>query len=574
MPSSRLFETHCGSRRQSRKRILQGRRGVNPEQFLVFARLLPEPVLLISGNGQILAANPSFFKMLGLNRQILPEKMLFELVTNPPDQVKQYLRTCSSSREMVLGSLTLSANNGDCLCRCEGAVIRPWSPESPALILLRLKNRESASSRFTLLNKKIDELAKEIRQRQRVEEERAQLLVQEQKARTEAENLNRLKDEFLSTVSHELRTPLNAILGWSHILRVKRVDEAMMNRALETIERNARSQAQLIDDLLDISRIITGKIRLNVQTIELLTVIETAMDTVRPAADAKNIRLQSVLDPAAGPVLGDSERLQQIVWNLLSNGIKFTPKRGRVQVCLQRINSHVEIIVADTGQGISAEFLPYVFERFRQADSSITRSFGGLGLGLAIVRQLVELHGGTVHAESPGEGQGAAFTVKLPLMAVGPTVIEPERVHPAVGGSVPFDCSPRLDGLKILIVDDDADIRDLLTYTLEVCGAEVIAAASADEAISTLTESSTPMNILISDIGMPDEDGYALLRRVRALEPEKGGGIPAIALTAYARTQDRRAALLAGFQSHVAKPVEPAELIAVIANLAGRIKGI
>lgn len=548
---------------------------MNPEQFLEFARLLPEPVLLISGNGQILAANPSFSKMLGLHRQILQGKMLFELVTDPPNRVKQYLRTCSSSREMVLGSLTLSANNGEtCVCRCEGAVIRPWSPKSPALILLRLKNRESASSRFTLLNKKIDELAKEIQQRQRLEEERAQLLVQEQKARAEAENLNRLKDEFLSTVSHELRTPLNAILGWSQIIRATRVDEAMMNRALETIERNARSQAQLIDDLLDISRIITGKIRLNVQTVELLAVIEAAMDTVRPAADAKNIRLQSVLDPAAGPVLGDSERLQQIVWNLLSNAIKFTPKRGRVQVCLQRINSHVEIIVADTGQGISAEFLPYVFERFRQADSSITRSLGGLGLGLAIVRQLVELHGGTVHAESPGEGQGATFTVKLPLMAVGPTVIEPERVHPAVGGRVPFDCSPRLDGLRILIVDDDADIRDLLTYTLEVCGAEVIAAASADEAISALTESSAPANILISDIGMPDEDGYALLRRVRALEPEKGGGIPAIALTAYARTQDRRAALLAGFQSHVAKPVEPAELIAVIANLAGRIKGI
>ncbi len=548
---------------------------MTPEQFLEFARLLPEPVLLISGNGQILAANPSFSKMLGLNRQILQGKMLFELVTNPPDQVKQYLRTCSSSREMVLGSLTLSANNGEtCLCRCEGAVIRPWSPESPALILLRLKNRESASGRFTLLNKKIDELAKEIRQRQRAEEERAQLLVQEQKARAEAENLNRLKDEFLSTVSHELRTPLNAILGWSQILRTNRVDEATMNRALETIERNARSQAQLIDDLLDISRIITGKIRLNVQTVELLSVIEATIDTVRPAADAKNIRLQSVLDPAAGPVLGDSERLQQIVWNLLSNAIKFTPKRGRVQVCLQRINSHVEIVVTDTGQGISAEFLPYVFERFRQADSSITRSFGGLGLGLAIVRQLVELHGGTVHAESPGEGQGATFTVKLPLMAIGPKAIEPERVHPAAGGSVPFDCSPRLDGLRILIVDDDADIRALLIYTLEVCGAEVMAAASADEAISVLTASSTPMDILISDIGMPDEDGYALLRRVRALEPENGGRIPAIALTAYARTQDRRAALLAGFQSHVAKPVEPAELIAVIANLAGRIRGI
>ncbi len=548
---------------------------MTPEQFLEFARLLPEPVLLISGNGQILAANPSFSKMLGLNRQILQGKMLFELVTNPPDQVKQYLRTCSSSREMVLGSLTLSANNGEtCLCRSEGAVIRPWSPESPALILLRLKNRESASSRFTLLNKKIDELAKEIRQRQRAEEERAQLLVQEQKARAEAENLNRLKDEFLSTVSHELRTPLNAILGWSQILRAKRADAATMNRALETIERNARSQAQLIDDLLDVSRIITGKIRLNVRTVELLPVIEAAMDTVRPTTDTKNIQMQSVLDPAAGPVLGDSDRLQQIVWNLLSNASKFTPKRGRIQVCLQRINSHVEIVVTDTGQGISAEFLPYVFERFRQADSSITRSFGGLGLGLAIVRQLVELHGGTVHADSPGEGQGATFTVKLPLMAVEPKAIEPERVHPGVGGSVPFEYSPRLDKLRILIVDDDADVRDLLTYMLEVCGAEVMAAASADEAISALTESSTPIDILISDIGMPDEDGYALLRRVRALEPENGGGIPAIALTAYARTQDRRAALLAGFQSHVAKPVEAAELIAVIANLAGRIRGI
>ncbi|MBD1840901.1 response regulator [Coleofasciculus sp. FACHB-64] len=548
---------------------------MTPEQFLEFARPLPEPMLLIAGNGQLLAANPPFSKMLGLPRQLLQEKMLFEMVVDPADKVKQYLRACSSSREMVIGSLTFNANNGEtCLCRCEGAVIRPRSPESPALILLRLKNKESASSRFTLLNKKIDELAKEIRQRQRAEEERAKLLVQEQKARVEAEKLNRLKDEFLSTVSHELRTPLNAILGWSNILRTSKVDAAKMHRALETIERNARSQAQLVDDLLDISRIITGKIRLNVQTVDLLPAIQAAIDTVRPAADAKNIRLQSVLDPAAGPVLGDSERLQQIVWNLLSNAIKFTPKQGRVQIGLQRINSHIEIVVADTGQGISAEFLPYVFERFRQADGSITRSFGGLGLGLAIVRQLVELHGGTVHAQSPGEGQGATFTVKLPLLAVGPTAIEPERVHPTVGDSVPFDCSSQLEGLKILIVDDDPDMRDLLAYTLEVCGAEVIAAASADEAISALTQSSPPMDILISDIGMPDEDGYALLRRVRALESNNKGRISAIALTAYARTQDRTAALLAGFQSHIAKPVQPAELIAVIANLTGRISGI
>ncbi|XHX75682.1 MAG: histidine kinase dimerization/phospho-acceptor domain-containing protein (plasmid) [Stenomitos frigidus ULC029] len=256
---------------------------MTPEQFLAFARVLPESMLLVTGNGQILATNPSFAKMLGLHRQRLQGKMLFELVTDPPDAVKQYLRACSSSREMVFGSLTLSANNGEaCLCRAEGAVIQPWSPEAPALILLRLKNRESTSSRFILLNKKIDELAKEIQQRQRVEEERAQLLVQEQKARVEAENLSRLKDEFLSTVSHELRTPLNAILGWSQILRSNRVDEATLNRALETIERNARSQSQLIDDLLDISRIITGKIRLNVQTVELLAVIEAAIDTVRP----------------------------------------------------------------------------------------------------------------------------------------------------------------------------------------------------------------------------------------------------------------------------------------------------
>lgn len=548
---------------------------MTPEQFVEFARPLPEPALLIAENGQIRATNLALTKVLGLQPQILQGKMIFEVVTDPAEKLKQYLRACASSREMVIGSLTFSINNTEtCLCRCEGAVIRPWSPESSALIFLRLQNKESASSRFILLNKKIDELAKEIRLRQRAEEERAQLLGQEMKARAEAEKLNRLKDEFLSTVSHELRTPLNAILGWSQILRTRKLDEASMNRALETIERNARSQVQLIDDLLDISRIITGKIRLNVQTVELLPVIEAAIDTVRPAADAKDIRLQSVLDPAAGPVLGDSERLQQIIWNLLSNAVKFTPKHGRVQVYLQRINSHVEIVVADTGQGISAEFLPYVFERFRQANGSITRSFGGLGLGLAIVRQLVELHGGTVHAESPGEGQGATFTVKLPLIAVGPAAIEPERVHPTVGGSIPFACSSQLDGLRILIVDDDPDMRDLLTYTLEGCGAEVVAAASANEAISALTESSPPLDMLISDIGMPDEDGYALLHRVRRLESKNGGRIPAIALTAYARTQDRTAALLAGFQFHIAKPVEPAELVAVIANLTGRIREV
>lgn len=547
---------------------------MTPEQFLELARLLPEPMLLVASTGQILAVNPSFSRLVGRDLQNLKGKTLFEVTAVPADRLKHYLRACSSSRELVIGSLTfLSTDKGEaCSYRSEGAVIRPRSPQSPALILLRLKNQESASRRFTLLNKKIDELAKEIRQRQRAEAERAQLLVQERAARAEAEKLNRLKDEFLSTLSHELRTPLNAILGWSQILQSMKGDEVRLKRALETIERSARSQAQLIDDLLDISGIITGKIRLNVQTVQLLTVLEAAIDTMRPAITAKNIHLQVILDPAAGPVLGDPERLQQIVWNLLSNAIKFTPKNGRVQVCLQRINSHIEIVVSDTGQGISAEFLPYIFERFRQADASISRTFGGLGLGLAIVRQLVEMHGGTVDAHSPGEGQGTTITVKLPLIAVRSVAIEPERVHPGVGGSASFASSQQLDGLRLLIVDDDADMRDLLTCTLEACGAKVVAVASANEAIIALSASSTPMDILISDLGMPNEDGYALLRRVRKLEPKNGGKIPAIALTAYARIQDRTATLLAGFQSHISKPVELAELIALIANLAGRIQ--
>ena len=394
----------------------------------------------------------------------------------------------------------------------------------------------------------------------------------EQKLRAEAESANRLKDEFLATLSHELRSPLNAMLGWTTLLRSRKFDEATVNRALETIERNARTQAQLVEDLLDVSRIIRGQLRLNVRAVELIPVIEAALDVVRPAAEAKDVRLQPVLDPAAGPVSGDSDRLQQIIWNLLTNAVKFTPRGGRVQIRTERINSHVEIIVTDTGQGISAEFLPYVFDRFRQADNSITRSYSGLGLGLAIVRHLVELHGGAVHADSLGEGQGATFTVKLPLMAIATKNSKPERVHPAVGSGIALDYSPRLDSLRILVVDDEADTRELLVCILQECGAAVVAVASADEAISALINqpSASRFDVLVSDIGMPDEDGYALLRRVRMLGSEQGGQIPAVALTAYVRTEDRRAALLAGFQLHLAKPVDPAELIAAITNLAGR----
>jgi len=399
------------------------------------------------------------------------------------------------------------------------------------------------------------------------EEERVHL-IEEREARKSAEESNSLKDEFLATISHELRTPLTAILGWTSMLGTGRLDDAMAARALNTIHRNARSQVQLIDDLLDVSRIITGKLRLDVSTTELAQVIEAAVDAVRPAAEARNIRLQVLLDPQVGPVSGDPDRLQQVVWNLLTNAVKFTPKGGRVQVRLERINSHVEITVSDSGRGIDSEFLPHVFDRFRQADQKSTRAHGGLGLGLSIVRQLVELHGGSVHAESDGEGQGATFVVQLPLMVMRRGVEQQERRHPTAGGSMALDCPPQLDNLRVLIVDDEEDTRDLLRVALEQCGSKVVTAGSAMEALEALEK--TKPDVLISDIGMPEEDGYALISKVRALSAARGGKVPAIALTAYARTEDRVRALMAGFQVHLPKPIEPVELMAVVASLVGR----
>ncbi|MEP0871324.1 response regulator [Trichocoleus desertorum AS-A10] len=411
-------------------------------------------------------------------------------------------------------------------------------------------------------------LLTDITERQRAEAERIQLLNREQKARTEAEAANRVKDEFLATLSHELRSPLNAMLGWTRLLNTRKFDEATTARAMETIERNARSQAQLVEDLLDVSRIIQGKLRLNVRPIELKAIIETALETAGPAAEAKEIRLQSVLDPGSGCVAGDSDRLQQIIWNLLSNAIKFTPKGGRVQIRLERVHSHVEIAVSDTGQGISSDFVPYVFDRFRQADSSITRSYSGLGLGLAIVRHLVELHGGTVEAYSPGPGEGSTFTVKLPLIPVRIEESNTERIHPTVAQAVPFNNPPSLKGVRVLIVDDEVDARNYLLAVLEQCEAETLAATSAQEAIELLLAQKP--DVLVSDIGMPEEDGYSLIHRIRALPVEQGGSIPAVALTAYARTEDRTRVIAAGFQIHIPKPVEPAELATVIASLAAR----
>ena len=396
------------------------------------------------------------------------------------------------------------------------------------------------------------------------EQERERLLVNEQQARQEAEKVNRMKDEFLAVLSHELRSPLNAMLGWLKLLRTREFDQATKTRAMETIERNARAQAQLIEDLLDISRIIRGQLRLNVQPISLVNVITAAIDTVQPAANAKDIRLQLMLDPSAEIVPGDADRLQQVVWNLLTNAVKFTNKGGKVEIRLERIHSHIEIIVSDTGQGIHCDFLPYVFDRFRQADSSITRSFSGLGLGLAIVRQLVELHGGTVDVESPGEGQGSTFTVTLPLMALKPQDSDSHSVYPTVNNSS-SNGLPRLDGLRILVIDDEADARELLVCILEDYGAIVTAVATSDQVIACLKDSRSHVDVLVSDIGMPKEDGYTLIQRVRRLDPECGGRIPAVALTAYARAEDRKSALGAGFQFHVPKPVDPAELVVAIA---------
>jgi PAS domain S-box-containing protein len=385
----------------------------------------------------------------------------------------------------------------------------------------------------------------------------------------DAQEASRLKDEFLATVSHELRTPLTAILGWAHMLRTGQLDDGSVSSAFETIERNARAQAQLIDDLLDVSRIITGKLRIDVRAVDPNSFIEAAVEAVRPAAEAKGVRIRRVLDTGVVSVSGDPVRLQQVVWNLLSNAIKFTPRGGLVQVRLERVNSHIEIAVSDTGSGISPEFLPHVFDRFRQADQKTTRRHGGLGLGLSIVRHLVELHGGTVKAESDGEGRGSSFTVMLPVAPVYSVEPSEGRVHPASRDTLPlYDCPDRLDGLRLLVVDDEPDTREILKTGLGRCGAEVTVAASAAEALEMLRAG--PPDVLISDIGMPDEDGYTLMRRVRALPAAEGGSVPSIALTAYARVEDRMQALRAGYQMHVTKPVELAELAAIIASLSRR----
>jgi signal transduction histidine kinase len=392
--------------------------------------------------------------------------------------------------------------------------------------------------------------------------EGARLSREAEAARAEAEAANRAKDEFLSTLSHELRNPLNAVSGWARMLERGQLSEEQSRRAVQIILRNTAVQVRLIDDLLDMASVVSGRMRLAVQAVDLRSVIEEAVDAVRPAADAKDIRLQAVIESPGAPVSGDPGRLQQVMSNLLSNAIKFTPKNGRVQIKLQRVNSHVEIMVSDTGEGIRAEFLPYIFDRLRQGDSSAIRSHGGLGIGLALVRHLVELHGGSVFAESAGEGQGATFVVKLPLM------IAEVRQEPIARRAEPALSDLSLSGVRVVVVDNDPAAVDLISEVLTRAGGEVRGCTSAEIALSML-EQWRP-NVLVSDIEMPGVDGYTLIRKVRARSPEQGGKTPAVALTAFTRPEDRIRSLMAGFNIHVSKPVDPAELAAIVASLAGR----
>jgi signal transduction histidine kinase/ActR/RegA family two-component response regulator len=424
-----------------------------------------------------------------------------------------------------------------------------------------LKNIEASLEQTEAARLHVEELSRYIGELQRSEESRGHLLLRAERARADAEAANRIKDEFLATLSHELRTPLTSLLGWSSVLREAKRDEKVLAQGLDAIDRNARVQAQLIDDLLDVSRIVSGKLNLDVRPLDITSVARAAINVVQPAADAKAITLDYYAEPGLGAISADSARVHQIIWNLLSNAVKFTPQGGKISLRVEQTGSDARVTVKDTGQGIDPEFLPRVFDRFRQADSSTTRSFGGLGLGLAIVRHLVELHGGTVSAQSDGVGKGATFTATFPLLA--------DRTAPAAHVqeiSAPNDYS--LDGLRVLLVDDEPEARQIISTVITRTGAEVRTCKSAHEALAKLSE--WKPDVILSDIAMPEQDGYSFIRQVRSLPRDKGGDTPAAALTAYARDIDRRQALAAGYQMHIAKPIGASQLVTMIARLAGR----
>ena len=511
-------------------------------------------------DGRISEANDRFLRILGYERSDIAGLTVDTIVS-----VDDRAATRARMDEMVRGE------------RSDYAIDRQFVRKDGTLIWARtsvnvLRDAAGEPNRFVGIVEDISEQKTAEVALQKAAEERKQLLESERFARAEAERASAMKDEFLATLSHELRTPLSAILGWSQVLRFRTMSEAELHQGLETIERNARMQTQLIEDLLDMSRITSGKLRLEIQAVDVSASIEAAIETVKPAAEAKGLHIHKLVDPDASPVSGDPSRLQQIVWNLLSNAIKFTPKGGKIQVLLQRVNSHIEISVVDTGIGIKPEFIPFVFDRFRQADASTTRMFGGLGLGLSIVKHLTELHGGSVSVTSAGPDMGSTFTVRLPCVAVRRLSPIGDRSHPRAASDAAGDFAhSNLTGIKILVVDDAADARDLVTRVLAECGAEMYSASNGEDALRCI-EQEHPQ-LLLSDIGMPDLDGYQLLRKVRELGPKRGGMIPAIALTAFARSEDRTRALRAGFLVHVSKPIETAELVATVASIMGRAAG-
>jgi PAS domain S-box-containing protein len=503
----------------------------------------PDPVFVSDLQGKILQANDAVYTLLGFRTAEVVEQSLSRFIS--VDETREFM---AALREVVARGVTRNARLNP---RSVSGEIIPTTLNASAL-------RDADGAVNGAIGILRDMRAYEM------------VVGDLEESRRKLDAANRAKDEFLATLSHELRTPLNAILGWVRLLRSGTLDAAGASRGPEVIERNTRLLAQLIEDLLDVSRIITGKLRLDVGSIDLVSVIVAAMEAVQTAADAKGIRLEASLDPALGPVSADPSRLQQVVWNLLTNAIKFTPAGGRVDIRLERRDSMARITVSDTGQGIRRELLPFVFDRFRQGETSIGRRYGGLGLGLAIVRHIVELHGGDVDAVSAGEGRGATFTVDLPLTAAQADTVLPEPVRrrldrEAVGRPV------ALDGLRVLIVDDEADARELMRMVLRSAGADVMAAACAEEAFEQV-ERWHP-DILVSDIGLPGDDGYMLIQKLREQQAQHGRAIPALAVTAYARAEDRARALAAGFQMHVAKPLEPADLVAAIASLISKDRG-
>jgi signal transduction histidine kinase/CheY-like chemotaxis protein len=535
--------------------------------------VLPEPSFLLTAQGELLFVNGAAADLIGGDFSSMVGTRIQDFSSDAPAAIEDYLKTSSSSRQLIPGTLKLRGKNGGPIhVQCHACMSAPNADGTPGPVFLRCHPvGDEHTDRFAQMSITIGTLSQEIFDLKIAAQQLDESLHVERGARMEAERAGRVNDEFLATLSHQLRNPLDAILGWANLLGSKSLDPAVAE-GVEVITRNSRLQKQLIDELLDRSRIVSGKMRLDVQRVELGGIIDAAILAIRPAADAKNVRIQSTLDPLAGPVKGDPGRLQQIVWELLRNAVKFTPGGARVQVSLERVNSHLEIVVSDSGQGIEAELLPNVFDRFRQSDPIVTRNYGGHGLGLTIVKNLVELHGGSVRAKSPGRGQGSTFIVALPLILLhadggtnGGDGVHPSSVAHA-GDAV--DEVPNLNNVDILVVDDEPDARDLLTQLLGGYGAMVRAARSVREAID-LFEASKP-DLLISDIGMPEMDGYALIRVIRQKARAEGGEIPAIALTAFARSEDRMRAMIAGYNLHLAKPIEPTELVVAAASLAAR----